>query len=100
MTETLRVETITCDEPLGIRENAHLTYLGSQLAHHGVEPAANIVIRDHPEDIKNFFKDSWQRSDVVITVVWAQLLMTSPEKQSQKSSKKSLSMYFHRRRDS
>ena len=69
MTETLRVETITLGDELllGIRENAHLTYLGSQLAHHGVEPAANIVIRDHPEDIKNFFKDSWKRSDVVIT---------------------------------
>ena len=25
------------------------------------------MIRDHPEDIKNFFKDSWKRSDVVIT---------------------------------
>ena len=69
MTETIRVETITLGDELllGIRENAHLTYLGSQLAHHGIEPAANIVIRDQPDDIKLFFKDSWERSELVIT---------------------------------
>ena len=69
MTETIRVETITLGDELllGIRENAHLTYLGSQLAHHGIEPAANLVIRDQPDDIKLFFKDSWERSDLVIT---------------------------------
>ena len=69
MTETVRVETITLGDELllGIRENAHLTYLGSQLAHHGIEPAANLVIRDQPDDIKLFFKDSWERSQLVIT---------------------------------
>ena len=69
MSETVRVETITLGDELllGIRENAHLTYLGTQLAHHGIEPAANLVIRDQPEDIKLFFKDSWSRSDLVIT---------------------------------
>ena len=69
MTETIRVETITLGDELllGIRENAHLTYLGSQLAHHGIEPAANLVIRDQPDDIKLFFKDSWERSQLVIT---------------------------------
>ena len=69
MTETIRVETITLGDELllGIRENAHLTYLGSQLAHHGIEPAANLVIRDQPDDIKLFFKDSWERSELVIT---------------------------------
>ena len=69
MTETIRVETITLGDELllGIRENAHLTYLGSQLAHHGIEPAANLVIRDQPDDIKLFFKDSWERSGLVIT---------------------------------
>ena len=57
MTSTLRVETITLGDELllGIRENAHLTYLGNQLAHHGVEPSANLVIRDNPEDIRLFF---------------------------------------------
>ena len=69
MTETVRVETITLGDDLllGIRENAHLTYLGTQLAHHGIEPAANLVIRDQPDDIKLFFLDSWKRSDLVIT---------------------------------
>ena len=69
MTETIRVETITLGDELllGIRENAHLTYLGTQLAHHGIEPAANLVIRDQPDDIKLFFLDSWKRSDLVIT---------------------------------
>ena len=69
MSSTIRVETITIGDELllGIRENAHLTYLGTQLAHHGLEPAANMVIRDNPEDIGLFFSQAWQRADLVIT---------------------------------
>jgi nicotinamide-nucleotide amidase len=69
MSLTIRVETITIGDELllGIRENAHLTYLGTQLAHHGIEPAANLVIRDNPEDIGLFFSQAWQRSDLIIT---------------------------------
>ena len=69
MSSTIRVETITIGDELllGIRENAHLTHLGTQLAHHGLEPAANLVIRDNPEDIGIFFSQAWQRSDLVIT---------------------------------
>ena len=69
MTASIRVETITLGDELllGIRENAHLTYLGRQLAHHGIEPAANLVIRDHPDDIRIFFNDAWRRSDLIIT---------------------------------
>lgn len=69
MTASIRVETITLGDELllGIRENAHLTYLGRQLAHHGIEPAANLVIRDQVEDIRLFFADCWKRSDLVIT---------------------------------
>ena len=69
MSSTLRVETITLGDELllGIRENAHLTYLGAQLAHHGLEPAANLVIRDDPEEIRSFFAESWKRADLVIT---------------------------------
>ena len=54
MTDSARIETITLGDELllGIRENEHLTYLGAQLAHHGIEPAANLVIRDQTEDIK------------------------------------------------
>ena len=69
MSSTIRVETITLGDELllGIRENAHLTYLGNQLAHHGLEPAANLVIRDNPDDIRLFFSDAWKRSDLIIT---------------------------------
>ena len=69
MSSTIRVETITLGDELllGIRENSHLTYLGSQFAHHGIEPSVNLVIRDNPEDIKSFFAESWKRSDLVIT---------------------------------
>lgn len=69
MSSNIRVETITLGDELllGIRENAHLTYLGNQLAHHGLEPAANLVIRDNPEDIRLFFSEAWKRSDLIIT---------------------------------
>ena len=69
MTASIRVETITLGDELllGIRENAHLTYFGRQLAHHGIEPAANLVIRDQADDIRMFFTDSWKRSELVIT---------------------------------
>ena len=69
MTASIRVETITLGDELllGIRENAHLSYLGRQLAHHGIEPAANLVIRDQADDIRLFFADCWKRSDLVIT---------------------------------
>ena len=69
MSSTLRVETITLGDELllGIRENAHLTYLGIQLAHHGIEPAANLVIRDAPDEIRLFFEESGKRADLIIT---------------------------------
>jgi len=69
MSNTPRVETITLGDELllGIRENDHLTYLGVELAHHGIEPAANLVVRDQPDDIRSFFASSWERSDLVIT---------------------------------
>lgn len=69
MSSSIRVETITLGDELllGIRENAHLTYLGTQFAHHGIEPAANLVIRDLPNDIRLFFSESWERSDLIVT---------------------------------
>ena len=69
MSSSIRLETITLGDELllGIRENSHLTYLGSQFAHHGIEPSVNLVIRDNPDDIKTFFADSWKRSDLIIT---------------------------------
>ena len=69
MSSSIRVETITLGDELllGIRENTHLTYLGTQFVHHGIEPSANLVIRDQPEDIRLFFSESWKRSDLVVT---------------------------------
>ena len=69
MSLPIRIETITLGDELllGIRENAHLSYLGIQLAHHGIEPSANLVVRDHADEIKTFFSESWKRSDLVIT---------------------------------
>ncbi|MEC7400428.1 MAG: competence/damage-inducible protein A, partial [Verrucomicrobiota bacterium] len=69
MSLPIRVETITLGDELllGIRENAHLSYLGTQLAHHGIEPFANLVVRDQVDEIRTFFSDSWKRSDLVIT---------------------------------
>ena len=56
------------DGPFRHRENAHLTYLGTQLAHHGIEPAANLVIRDRG-DIKLF--EAWKNPILsVLRVVW------------------------------
>lgn len=52
---------------IGIRENSHLAYLGDSLTRHGLEVACNLVIRDHPQDITNYFSESWKRSDIVIT---------------------------------
>ncbi len=52
---------------IGIRENGHLAYLGDQLTRFGLEVQRNLVIRDNPEDIKRFFKDSWDQNDIVIT---------------------------------
>ena len=69
MSAPIRIETITIGDELllGIRENEHLTYLGTQLAHHGVEASANLVIRDEAEEIKTFFENAWNRSKLIIT---------------------------------
>lgn len=64
-----RIELITvCDEQLlGIRENMHLKYIGSQLIRHGLSLTQNIVVQDDAEEIKDAFLKSWVRSDIIIT---------------------------------
>ena len=52
---------------LGIRDNSHLTFLGSRLSQYGVGVRRCVVIRDRVEEIKKYFKDAWKNSDVVIT---------------------------------
>lgn len=52
---------------LGIRDNAHLVYLGKQLANHGLTLRRNEVIRDTTEEISRFFTQSWADADILIT---------------------------------
>lgn len=52
---------------LGIRENAHLHWLGGQLCHHGLSIRRAHVLRDDGAEIGRFFSESWEDADVVIT---------------------------------
>jgi nicotinamide-nucleotide amidase len=52
---------------LGLRDNAHLSYLGRELARKGIFIARDQEIRDNAEEIRNYFLDAWRRADIVIT---------------------------------
>jgi len=52
---------------LGIRQNAHLTYLGELLGRHGLSLRRNQVVSDAPEDVARAFADAWESAEVVIT---------------------------------
>lgn len=52
---------------LGIRENAHLHWLGGQLCQHGLSIRRGHVLRDDGSEIARFFSESWEDADVVIT---------------------------------
>jgi len=69
MSKPLSVEVINFGDELlvGIRENAHLTYLGEQLAHHGVSITRSRVIMDDADEIQRGFLEAWEHSDLVIT---------------------------------
>ena len=69
MSEPYSVEIINFGDELlvGIRENAHLTYLGDQLARHGISITRNRVLMDDVSEIQYGFKEAWDRSDLVIT---------------------------------
>ena len=69
MPKPLSVEVINFGDELlvGIRENSHLTYLGKQLAHHGVSITRSRVLMDDAAEIRRGFMDAWEHSDVVIT---------------------------------
>jgi len=53
---------------LGLRENAHMAYLGRELARKGLVIARDQEIRDNAEDIRRYFLEAWRRADIVITV--------------------------------
>ena len=63
------VEIINFGDELlvGIRENAHLSYLGEQLARRGVRIRRNQVINDAPDEIHAAFQSAWDNADVIIT---------------------------------
>lgn len=69
MSKPLLVEVINFGDELlvGIRENAHLTYLGEQLAQYGLPIQRARIITDDREEIRTAFRDAWEHSDVVIT---------------------------------
>lgn len=65
----LRYELITLGDELllGFTLNSHLSYIGQQLSRHGVTLRRNVTITDDAGDIAEQFRESWMRSDVVIT---------------------------------
>lgn len=66
---SLRVDLLTLGDELllGIRANTHLVYLGAHLSRHGLPVARNVVLRDHPEEVRAEFARSWAEADLIIT---------------------------------
>jgi nicotinamide-nucleotide amidase len=64
-----RFELITLGEELllGLTQNTHLTFIGQLLGRFGVALQRNVTIPDDAEGIGQQFRESWARSDVVIT---------------------------------
>lgn len=52
---------------LGIRQNAHLTFLGTELARLGLDLRCSEEVRDHLEDIRSHVRHAWERTDLLIT---------------------------------
>ena len=69
MSKPSTVEVINFGDELlvGIRENAHLTYLGAQLSRYGLPITRSRVITDEVIEMTRAFKDAWAHSDLVIT---------------------------------
>ena len=69
MSQPQSVEVINFGDELlvGIRENAHLVYLGDQLARHGISITRNRVVMDNSVEIQRGFQEAWDQSDLVIT---------------------------------
>ena len=64
-----RYELLTLGDELllGLTANGHLTFIGSQLGRRGVLLQRNVTITDEAEAIAAQFRESWVRSDVIIT---------------------------------
>jgi nicotinamide-nucleotide amidase len=65
----LRYELLTLGDELllGLTANGHLTFIGAQLGRRGVALQRNVTLTDEAEAIVEQFRESWARSDVVIT---------------------------------
>jgi nicotinamide-nucleotide amidase len=66
---TFRYELLTFGDELllGLTANAHLAWIGAQLGRRGVLLQRNVTVTDEAADIAAQFRESWARSDVVIT---------------------------------
>jgi nicotinamide-nucleotide amidase len=64
-----RYELLTLGDELllGLTANGHLTYIGGQLGQRGVLLRRNVTLTDEADAIAEQFRESWARSDVVIT---------------------------------
>lgn len=65
----LHYELLTMGDELllGLTPNGDLTYIGAQLGRRGVLLRRNITITDEADAIRQQFRESWARADVVIT---------------------------------
>ncbi len=65
----LRYELITLGDELllGLTANSHLTFIGAGLGRRGASLTRNVTITDEAGAIAEQFRESWARSDVVIT---------------------------------
>src|SRR5580698_2156379 len=65
----LRYELLTIGDELllGLTPNGHLEFIGAELGARGIELRRNVTVTDDAEDIASQFRESWERSDVVLT---------------------------------
>ena len=64
-----RYELLTLGDELllGLTANGHLTWIGAELGRRGVLLARNVTITDEATAIAEQFRESWAKSDVLIT---------------------------------
>ncbi|MEO0795431.1 MAG: CinA family nicotinamide mononucleotide deamidase-related protein [Verrucomicrobiota bacterium] len=69
MSTSATVDLITLGDELllGIRENTHLSFIGSVLARHGLSIRRNRCCRDTKDEIIYAFEESWKSADIIIT---------------------------------
>ena len=64
-----RYELLTLGDELllGLTANGHLTWIGAELGRRGVLLARNVTITDEASAIAEQFRESWAKSDIIIT---------------------------------